>query len=43
MSDTYEIYTPDGGILNVEKQINLLSDGGGAKILKFSDERGIKD
>ncbi|HEB7545994.1 hypothetical protein [Campylobacter coli] len=39
MSETYEIYTPNGGILDVEKETNkiLLYDGG-AKVGKYTQE-----
>ncbi|EJR9081862.1 TPA: hypothetical protein SA867_001890 [Campylobacter jejuni] len=39
MSETYEIYTPNGGILDVEKKTNkiLLYDGG-AKVGKYTQE-----
>lgn len=39
MSETYEIYTPNGLILDVEKEMNkiLLSDGG-AKVGKYTQE-----
>ncbi|MCC9475319.1 hypothetical protein JHR36_09235, partial [Campylobacter jejuni] len=39
MSETYEIYTPNGIILDVEKKTNkiLLYDGG-AKVGKYTQE-----
>lgn len=39
MSDTYEIYTPNGIALNVEKETNkILLNDGGAKVGKYTKE-----
>ncbi|HEC1747277.1 TPA: hypothetical protein R1737_001674, partial [Campylobacter lari] len=39
MSETYEIYMPNGIILDVEKKTNkILLDDGGAKVGKYTQE-----
>lgn len=38
MSETYEIYTPNGGILDVEKTNRILLYDGGVKVGKYTQE-----